>query len=79
MNKTAIKKRVNISVSKEINEILNKLADRDNVPVATKALELLKEAIRIEEDEVWEKLAEARDKKGIKYLSHKDVLGEDLE
>lgn len=78
MSKIVTKKRINISVSEDINQVLKKLARRDNVPVATKTLELLKEAIQIEEDGVWESLAEARDKKGVKYLSHKEVWGEDL-
>ena len=73
MNKISTKKRINISVSEDINQILKQLARRDNVPVATKTLELLKEAIQIEEDVIWEKLAETRDTKGAKYLSHKEV------
>ena len=71
MNKTSTKKRINISVSEDMNRILNKLARRDNVPVATKTSELLKEVIEIEEDVIWEKLVEVRDTKNAKYLSHK--------
>ncbi|MFH1759272.1 MAG: hypothetical protein ABH822_01775 [Patescibacteria group bacterium] len=78
MSQTLTKKRINISVSDDINQVLSKLAHRDKVPVATKTLELLKEAIQIEEDEVWEELAEARDQKNVNYLSHKQVWGEDL-
>ena len=66
------KKRINISLPKDLEMILEELADRDNVPTATKAVELLKIAVEIEEDEAWNKLAEERDTKDTKFISHKE-------
>ena len=67
---TTNKKRINLSVSEDIDSILKTLAQRDNVPVATKTLELLKEAIEIEEDVILEKIANERNTKDSKYISH---------
>ena len=73
MPKTKHKKRINLSVSDETNEVLEKLAKRDDVPVATKTLELLKEALIIAEDEVLDELAQERDIQKVKYIDHSDV------
>lgn len=70
---TTTKKRVNISVSAAMEEALKALAKRDQMPVASKAAELLHHAIEIEEDEVWARLASARDTKDAKFISHKDA------
>lgn len=67
---TKIKKRINISVSGEIDQSLSKLAKRDQMPVATKALELIKKALQLEEDVVLDLLAEKRDTADAGYLSH---------
>lgn len=67
------KKRINISISEEINQELIKLAERDQVPVTSKALELIKRAIQIEEDEVLDLLAQQRDTKDAKYLFHEQT------
>jgi len=67
------KKRINISVSADTNQELIKLAERDQVPVASKALDLIKKAIQIEEDEVLDLLAQQRDIKNAKYSSHEQV------
>lgn len=66
------KKRINISVPKDLELILGELAGRDDVPVATKALELIKIGIEIDEDEIWDKLASERDTKDAKFISHKE-------
>ena len=65
-----IKKRINISVSNDIDRALMHLAKRDAVPAATKAAELIERALEIEEDEVWERIARARDTKDAKFVSH---------
>ena len=67
----ATKKRVNISISRQLEEALERLAHRDQVPEATKAAELLQVAIEIEEDQVWDMLASARDIKKARFVSHK--------
>ena len=64
------KKRINISVSKEVNEALERLAKRDQMPQATKAEHLLSTALEFEEDEVLNAIAVKRDRKGSKFVSH---------
>ena len=65
------KKRTNLVLSSELDTALTHLAKRDNVPKATKATELLKIAIKIEEDEVWDKLAQERDNEDSNFVTHK--------
>ncbi len=64
------KKRINISVSKELDTILGKLAKRDQIPQATKAEHLLRMALEIEEDHVLDELAAKRDTKTARFVSH---------
>ncbi len=47
------------------------IAKRDQVPEATKAAELLRTALEIEEDEVLGEIASKRDIKKAKFISHK--------
>lgn len=63
------KARLNITLSKELEEAIRLLAKRDNVPQATKAVELLEEALELEEDVVWEAIANEREAKGGKLIS----------
>lgn len=67
------KKRINISLPKDIEESLKYLSERDDEPQATKAIKLIRIAIEIDEDEVFDKLAEQRDTKDAKFISHKDA------
>lgn len=69
------KTRLNITLSKELEEAIRLLAKRDNVPQATKAVELLEEALELEEDRVWDAIANEREAQGGKLLSHKKVWG----
>ena len=64
------KKRINISVSKELDDVLVRLAKRDQVPQATKAEHLLRMALEIEEDEVLDAVAAKRDTGEARFLSH---------
>ena len=68
---TTTKKRINISVSKELNNALLKLAKRDQIPQATKAEHLLRFALEIEEDDTLNIIAVARDTSSAKFVSHK--------
>ena len=68
-----LKKRLNMSLPEEIEEALSVLAKRDSMPQATKALHLIELALEIEEDDVWDSIAEKRDKKGAKFLSHDEA------
>ncbi len=64
------KKRINISVSKEMDSVLGKLAKRDQVPQATKAEHLLQLALEIEEDQALDSVARTRDVRGATFVSH---------
>ena len=55
--------RVKPTVAKEINKILFQLAKRDQMSVSAKTLELLKQAIEIEENITLIKLSETRERK----------------
>ncbi len=65
------KKRINISISKDLDNALIKLARRDQVPQATKAEHLLRFALEIEEDNVLNFIAEERDISSAKFVNHK--------
>ena len=64
------KKRINISLAPATEQLLSSIAKRDNVPEATKAAALLDIALEIEEDDVLGLMADARDTKDTKYVSH---------
>jgi hypothetical protein len=68
-----IKTRTNLTLPVDLDKALNHLSKRDDVSKSAKAVQLIKIAIQIEEDEVWNSLAEARDKKGAKFISHKNA------
>jgi len=65
------KRRLNISLTEEVDQVLARIAERDNMPQATKATELLKRALEIEEDIVWDTLASSRDSKNARFVDHK--------
>lgn len=67
---TTIKKRINLSIGSDVEKMLGMLAKRDSVPQATKAAELLRVALELEEDQVWATVAGTRDKKGAHFVSH---------
>lgn len=67
------KTRTNVTLPEDVDKALNYLSGRDDVSKSTKVVQLIKIGIKLEEDEVWNSLAEARDKKGAKFISHKDT------
>ncbi|MFA5997765.1 MAG: hypothetical protein WC791_04790 [Candidatus Paceibacterota bacterium] len=67
---TTIKKRINLSIGSDVEKMLSILAKRDAVPQATKATELLRLALEIEEDQVWANVAGVRDTKSARFISH---------
>lgn len=67
---TKTKKRINISVSNEINSAVASLAKRDRVPRATKVAHLLSLALEFEEDHVLDAIAAKRDTPRAKFVSH---------
>lgn len=70
MNMTLIKTRINITLPEEVRAGLAKSAQRERIPQATKAARLLEIALEMEEDLVWDKIAQARDSKRAHYVSH---------
>ncbi len=69
------KRRINISLSPDLESAIAILARRDDVPEATKAADLLRVALEIEEDQVWDAIASRRDIKGARFVSHKKAWG----
>ena len=67
------KKRINVTLSDELDHFLGVLAKQDDVPKATKAVKLIEIALELEEDRVLSKIAEERDTKDAKYVSHEEA------
>ena len=68
-----LKKRLNISLSEELEGAITKLAERDNMPEATKAAHLLQLGLEIEEDQVWDAIAASRDTEKASFVTHKKI------
>ncbi|KKU03890.1 MAG: hypothetical protein UX06_C0032G0030 [Candidatus Giovannonibacteria bacterium GW2011_GWA2_45_21] len=66
-----LKTRINISVSDDLADALARIAKRDRMPKATKAALLLASALEIEEDSIWNTIAEKRERKDARFVSHK--------
>jgi hypothetical protein len=69
------KKRVNISLSPQMEKIITHIAKRDNVPEATKISELLAISLDMLEDSALSLLGDIRVAEKVKYLSHEEVWG----
>lgn len=71
------KTRINVTVPKEVEIAIQCLAKRDETSLSTKTLELIYQALELEEDAVLLKIAEAREKfaKRSDYLTHEEVWG----
>ncbi len=67
------KKRLNMSLPEDIRYALSELAKRDDVTPTTKALHLIKIALEIEEDDVWNAIATARDTENAKFVPHENA------
>ncbi len=70
---TTTKKRLNITLSKQLDDVLLELSKRDEMPQATKATELLRKAIEIEEDQYFDKIASKRLKESKGFVSHEEA------
>lgn len=68
-----IKKRINLTTDADIEVALVNAAKRDGLPVTTKATELLRLALHLEEDIILGALAASRDDQKVKYLTHEKV------
>lgn len=67
------KHRINLSVPRDIDQALQRLAVRRDLSVATTALDLIKHALELDEDAVLQEIAESRDRRGVKYISHRSA------
>jgi len=67
------KQRIALALDPDLDFALRAVAERANVPVATKAAELLREALEMHEDIVFAQLADSRMKGKAKWLSHDQV------
>ncbi len=65
-----IKTRINVTLSDDVREALGKLAEREHIPQATKAARLLESALEIEEDQLWDQLAQKRKQAQAHFISH---------
>jgi len=65
-----INPRINITITSEIAEILSKRAAGEKASISKIALDLIKEAIERDEDVYYSTIAEKREKKTKKWLTH---------
>jgi predicted DNA-binding protein len=66
------KKRVNISLSKELEQQVTALAKRDAVPTATKITELLRISLELEEDRLLSEISDERVRTSTGRISHEE-------
>ena len=67
------KKRINVSLTKKLYVLLQGIALRDEMPVASKAADLIEKALEDEEDVYLSKRAEERDTPDAKFISHEEA------
>ncbi len=67
------KKRVNITLSPEMEQAIGELARREKVPQATKISELLRLALEIEEDELLDRIASEREAESNEFVPHDEA------
>jgi len=67
------KKRTNISLDDQLDTHLTLLAKRDNVPKATKAAQLIRIAVEIDEDDYLDTLANERDTQKAEFVEHEEA------
>lgn len=68
-----LKKRINISVSAAVEQAVALLAERDDVPQATKVTELLELALELEEDIFFSLITRSRLSKKVVWKSHTEA------
>jgi hypothetical protein len=66
------KRRINITADADVEAALKLVAERDGVPMATKAAELLRNALELEEDLALGAIAEERERAHVKFISHEE-------
>lgn len=71
--KNMIKKRISISPDKDMKSSLEMAARRDGILVTTKATELLRLGLELEEDLALTVMADLRLGQEAKFISHEDA------
>ena len=66
-----MKSRINLTVPRDVSQALERLARRDDISVSSKTLDLVRQALELEEDVFLQRVAEKRDRQGVKFVSHK--------
>ncbi len=71
------KPRLNVVLDRPVYGSIRKLADRDGISMSLKARDLIREALKLYEDDYWLEKAEERDKTfNIKKAKHhKEIWG----
>lgn len=67
------KTRINLSVPRDTEEVLEFLAKKEGIPVARKTLDIVQDWLELQEDSALARSAEERLKQGGKYLTHEQV------
>ncbi|HEY9586223.1 MAG TPA: hypothetical protein VJJ27_01095 [Candidatus Paceibacterota bacterium] len=70
---TTTKQRINITADPEMVSALRRASKRERVPLASKAAELLRMAISLEEDFILANIADARASKKAHFLKHNEA------
>ena len=73
MDMATKKRRLNITLTPEMEEFISILAKRDKVPEATKVSQILEEALEEMEDQIWLEIAEEREAERGPYVSHEEL------
>jgi hypothetical protein len=68
------KSRINVSVPDDVKVALTRLAKRDQLPTATKAVRLIEMGLELDEDEIWDEIAANRDRKVSEFHTHTEVF-----
>ncbi|MDD4287283.1 MAG: hypothetical protein PHN33_02945 [Candidatus Peribacteraceae bacterium] len=66
------KRRLNVTLKKDVALYLKKLALRDDMPEATKAAQMIETAMEIEEDLYLSRIADDRFARTKKWISHEE-------
>lgn len=64
------KSRINISLTDDVKKVLDSISKRDQMPAATKAVRLMEIGMEVEEDDIWDEVAESRDNKNSTFSTH---------
>lgn len=71
-NMPTAKKRINLTVSKDIDEALMLLAKKENTSLSAKAVDLIKTALELEEDINLDLIATKREESA-EYINHNNA------